>query len=954
MAATADISASGRWGFCIGALFFASLKAYVLQFLPDVIGTLGSFLLETHTDAHPIEDIVEKEKIDYFHLIRAADVDMDDLSAKGLETAMRSMLPYFEGRESEANWKQRERSIHELVKLTQSNAPKNHPTQFAAGIKLLLDGIVKTVQSLRTTLQRDGCEFVKELAKFLGPSFDPMVLDILLPVLIDLCGQTKALARKNGDETVSTVLTHVNINPRIIGYINGASKDKNDGPRIFASRWIKIIIQKHGRHCEHGGGHEKLEECIRLGLRDAKPETRESMRDTYWTFARVWPGRAESIMSELDPKAQKTLEDNNPNRVSSRSTNVASKSNAPSKNSSIAAIKAAKMKAMKAAREETAAATTQSVSRPTSSLATHPTEPIEDLAHSKSTMSAPVRPTVHDLVPQKRAIKVTARPHHTNHPEIPRPTSSLSSSTKIHHGEQSDELPFSRSTASVPARAPVRDDTSSKRAQRAAVPEAPTNTKQETSRSHKVATADATISSKQDTSRPNSSHESSTGLLSSAPVRRPRGLPPTIKPRAERTAPNAEPENEVAIPTLVNTAVSDRSQHVARTERHPKTRRLPETEAAPLHIPLPLPMAEAKLQPVEHVLPTSPDMAFPPAAPSATLVADMPLPLASSTTIPAAHTSQPLADAKPAPALVPDSHIPFIPIYDISIDPSMRDPRERKEDEEETTQKHTWHNKETAERRRSISPNSQDPTQARKQVASGIEKIRSGKIDDFGYRKLQGLIHFHDKIFRDEHEYDEMLLVLLSALEAPNTEKRRPLGRKYDSKFQILVTIRLMFIHNRKYFAAYFPRAMSALLVSRRNFEARHHIVSGLEETAQDIVGACQPPDVIDAVLDVLETEERDEAGSRTLAMGLHILSGLSARMRALKKSLDSQQEQRMAKFGLKCLREPNSIVRRAVIEYCLELRRIIKTEQRFFRLVTGDNEDLKNLITYYVANRNE
>ena len=261
-----------------------------------------------------------------------------------------------------------------------------------------------------------------------------------------------------------------------------------------------------------------------------------------------------------------------------------------------------------------------------------------------------------------------------------------------------------------------------------------------------------------------------------------------------------------------------------------------------------------------------------------------------------------------------------------------------------------WHRKETAEKPRSISPRSKDPEEAKKMMARGIERITSRTIDDHGYRKLQGLIHYHDQIFEDEHKYDEMLLALLDALETPNTEKRVPLGRPFDNKFQILVTIRLMFLHNRKYFAAYFPRAMSAIVTARRNFESRNHIVSGLEETAQDIMTACDPPDVIDAVLDVLETEETDEAGCRTIAMGLHILSGLSARMRALSASLDSQQELRMAKFGRVCLREQNSVVRRAVIGYCLELRRMIRPEERFFRLVTGDVEDLKNLITYYVA----
>jgi CLIP-associating protein 1/2 len=268
------------------------------------------------------------------------------------------------------------------------------------------------------------------------------------------------------------------------------------------------------------------------------------------------------------------------------------------------------------------------------------------------------------------------------------------------------------------------------------------------------------------------------------------------------------------------------------------------------------------------------------------------------------------------------------------------------------THKHMWYNKELAERRRSISPLSKDPEEAKRQLASSISGIRSRTLDDLGYRKLQGLISYHDQIFRDEEKYDEMLLALLDALETPNTETRAPLGRPFDNKFQVLVTIRLMFIHNRKYFTAYFPRAMSAPLMARRNFQSRNHIVSGLEETAQDFIKACIPPDVIDAVMDVLETEERDAAGNRTIAMGLHILTGLSARLRELRITVDPLQERRMAKFALTCLRESASVVRRAVIEYCLELKRLITPEARFFRLLTGDIDALMNLITYYDANK--
>jgi CLIP-associating protein 1/2 len=256
-----------------------------------------------------------------------------------------------------------------------------------------------------------------------------------------------------------------------------------------------------------------------------------------------------------------------------------------------------------------------------------------------------------------------------------------------------------------------------------------------------------------------------------------------------------------------------------------------------------------------------------------------------------------------------------------------------------------------AARRRSIASFSEDLEEAQRQLASGLSGIRSRTLDDLGYRKLQELISVHHQFIHDQGKYDEMLLALLDALGAPNTETRASLGRPFDNKYQILVTIRLMFIHNHKYFRAYFPRAMSALLLARRNYQTRNHIVGALEETAQDITRACVPSDVVDVVMDILEREERDAAGNRTIAMGLHILTGLSARFRELCITVDPVQERRMAKFALTCLREDASVVRRAVIEFCLELKRLITPEARFFSLVTGGVDAFMNLITYYEAN---
>ena len=267
--------------------------------------------------------------------------------------------------------------------------------------------------------------------------------------------------------------------------------------------------------------------------------------------------------------------------------------------------------------------------------------------------------------------------------------------------------------------------------------------------------------------------------------------------------------------------------------------------------------------------------------------------------------------------------------------------------QENTRQKYI--STETAERNRSVSPQTKNPDKARKQLSRAVEQIRARTMDDYGYRRLQGLIKAHETLFQDEQKYDDLLLALLDTLESPNTERRQPLGRQFNNKFQILVTIRLMLLHSAKYCAAYHARALSALITARRNFEARCHIVGGLEETAEDIVAACSPAEVIDPILDVLELQEYGEAGYRAISMGLQMLSGVVARIKG-SEIADKGQEGRLTRYALKCLRNENSETRRATIAFCVELRRLINPEAKYFKVVAGNDEALKSLLTYFIA----
>lgn len=213
-----------------------------------------------------------------------------------LDETFRDMHPFFEGKESEQNWLKREQSCQKLRRINAGNAPSDFHDAYLIDLKALLDGILKAVNSLRTSLSKEGCNLVQEAAKTAGPGLDPMV-EILLQNLIKLCGGTKKISSQQANATVDIIVGKVSYTVRIMQHIWLACQDKNVQPRTYATGWLKTLINKeahHKSHVEHTGGLELIEKCVKKGLADANPGVRENMRSTYWTFARVWPAKAEA------------------------------------------------------------------------------------------------------------------------------------------------------------------------------------------------------------------------------------------------------------------------------------------------------------------------------------------------------------------------------------------------------------------------------------------------------------------------------------------------------------------------------------------------------------------------------------------------------------------------------------------------------------------------------------
>ena len=223
-------------------------------------------------------------------------------TTRELDDMFTQMHGYFDGRESEHNWMLREQSINKLRRLMAGNAVSDYHDPFLAGLRSLLDGIIKAITSLRTSLSKEGCALVQDIAINYGSGMDPMV-ELLMQTFVKVSAATKKIASQQANVCIDTIIGRVTYTNRIMQHVAGACTDKNVQPRLYATEWLKTLLKKeahHKSHVEHNGGLDLIEKSIKKGLNDANPGVREKMRSTFWTFHGIWPTRAEAYVAPLD------------------------------------------------------------------------------------------------------------------------------------------------------------------------------------------------------------------------------------------------------------------------------------------------------------------------------------------------------------------------------------------------------------------------------------------------------------------------------------------------------------------------------------------------------------------------------------------------------------------------------------------------------------------------------
>ncbi|GJE84641.1 clasp N terminal-domain-containing protein [Phanerochaete sordida] len=234
-------------------------------------------------------------------------------SSRDLENEFTAMLKHFEGREDEHNWAPRERAILRVRGMLKGDVHERYPETFLQGLKNgFIDASLKTLHSLRTTVAANTCSLYAELATALGMAIDPLCETMYIN-LLKMASLTKKIVAQQSQATVTTIINNASPLPRmVLSLLSNAVADKSVQTRTYAFGHLKTYLEVNGQRAHHTiesvGGVETLEKCIKKGLTDPNPAVKETTRQAFWEFERVWRDRGRAILESLDTMSRKQLE----------------------------------------------------------------------------------------------------------------------------------------------------------------------------------------------------------------------------------------------------------------------------------------------------------------------------------------------------------------------------------------------------------------------------------------------------------------------------------------------------------------------------------------------------------------------------------------------------------------------------------------------------------------------
>ncbi|KAL4934580.1 uncharacterized protein BDV17DRAFT_249603 [Aspergillus undulatus] len=876
-------------------------------------------------------------------------VPRDISSVRELEQIVREMLPCFEGREDETNWQKREKNVKLLRCITWGNAPHDFTQAYLKEIKSMYDGIFKVANSLRTSLQTTGLLTLQSLAVVNESRLDPS-MDLIMPHAIKLCSTKKKITSENGNLTVIILLQNVTCNSRILQHVQSAASDSNTSLRLYSAGWFAVIINGQERHKTTPEGVAEIAQCIKKGVSDAKDDIRAAYRSTFWDFYRFWPDKALQILEEVNPKIRSMIEKDPANQMddpffssstsslpSSTPGRLATKGVIARGKASLPAVKNFPPPAMagdaahphkKLRPAATATPTTSLTSAPMRPGASKPRAARNDLAarpatatgfHRKQTEStprgSPVRKSAaQPSTPSKSSLGPT-RPRQKSDPLQNASPAKMSAHETMSKEPHSPKYPSNHSsthpyeTINIPKRRTKKDDG-----------DVVGNKTDENERKN---ISEDTIQNKLENGNENESAASMDTPVSVIPSPREVSVSEAIEAEVDvkeafRGAPSDDKDNDERIDVDEETTPPKAVTPAADDETAASNAA---TSAAEILLAQQASSAEAK-------------------APEVPPVRKRTSVLSARDWSSSADDDDPEDSVWAALATAARSGEP-VTMADVRAVRRISD---------------RWRPSPSA--RRDISPRSQDPEQAPEMLVKATDRIKRRDLDMTGYRRLQGLLAFHqDTLFKDREQFDDVLMSLLGELKTPALPliQTMPFGTKWDYKIQILCTVKCMFLYASKYFDVSSPFIVTELLQAEKLEDMTRRFEKAVDGMIDDIVARNEPFSMIDSVLYFLGMQK--DPGHKVFQKGFDVIGHALVKLNEKKQKLDEGTLKRIGRFAVKSLKDETPGVQRRVVAMCVELRMHVEDQDRFWEIMGLDEmkeseRGMRALFYYYESKK--
>ncbi|PWY94883.1 hypothetical protein BO94DRAFT_582264 [Aspergillus sclerotioniger CBS 115572] len=835
-------------------------------------------------------------------------------SSRELDNIFRTMIPYFEGRESEDNWMHREKSVLTLRRLLHGNAPQAYPQPLMSAIKSMLDGIFKAVNSLRTTLGANGCLLVQDIATQCGPSMDSS-MEIIMQNLIKLCASMKKITAQNGYTTVDIVIGHVSFTQRILQHITSASLDKNVQLRLYSAGWMKTLITKQASNkasIEHGGGLELIEKGLKKGLSDANPDVRQAMRRTFWTFYNVWPIRAQAIMSDLDVKSRSLLEKDpaNPN-VEHANTDVSKTPAKPPR--SVAALK------------EAIAAHKKKYYAPKQAL---PPRPESSSSHVSSLSSAPMRPAAKKPQPAIR---------NTN--EQTQPVIAL---------KESEDNSLNQDITTVLKESEVNSlnqniVTASKENKVNYLDQDHANIWKE----NEVNSLNQDIVTVTKESEANHLDQDHTTAWKEREANHLDQDCATIWKESEANSLN----QDIVTASKESEANHLDQDHITVWKEHEANHL--DQDCATIWKE-----SEANHLDQDHTTVWRESEANHLNQDHTTVWTEGEASSSHKEEIQERSNENDFFEQSchPTLGLVETAEEVTRPTSQKEVVDSPSESTPSKLDENQDSPLPPLRVART--RRVSVSLRAEDyTTAARRNLENSIPRILSRDMDLLGYHKLQRLIQFHDRIYDEEDQYMVFLNALLAELERAPEAKQVGSRRLLDYKTQVLATVKCTFQHLKKLvedpsastitLGGFCTRILKALVRARMHYEGSCYLASGMAKMAEEVIAQTDQIEAVDTLVLMMMDED---LSTRSLAMGFTILTTILRRMNTSGYRLPPRLVEKVGGPASRYLTVRHSEVRQQATQLAVQLRKMTPNEGSFWKLLGEPNENSRKLLTYYIA----